>query len=472
MTAIPIVLTAAGAQPQSPASLQAQLLAAATAESPGLTANLPGILIEDISSTEVAGVALCDSAWVELLNSITPYGANAFILSQLGQQAGIQPGQNTNTSVYVVFASTAGLVISAGFLVGDGVNQYVVADGGIVATGGFTQPLFCVANQPGAWAVPANTVTSVLTSAPPGFTITCTNPLDGTPSPGPQTEEDYRSQVLLANKATATGAQAFLKTQILKVPGTQKRLLSVAQIDGGGWEVIVGGTGDPYLIAYAIYRGLFDINMLAGSTMTVSGYTKANPGIITTVLNHGLVTGQTGVSVSGSTPSGYNSTGTATVIDEKTFQLGLNTSSLGTYVSGGVVTPNARNQVISITDYPDVYSVPFVLSPSQQVSIALTWNTTAINLIADSAVQSLGATGLAAYVNSIATGQPMNLFELQNAFQAAVVSVIPTDLLTRMVFVVEINGIVVSPSSGTGIIAGDPESYFETTVNLITISRG
>ena len=82
--AVPIVITSAGAQPQTPASLLAQLLALATAQAPGLTADLPGSLIEDISSTDVGALTLIDAAWVELLNNVGPLTANPFILSQLG----------------------------------------------------------------------------------------------------------------------------------------------------------------------------------------------------------------------------------------------------------------------------------------------------------------------------------------------------------------------------------------------------
>jgi len=45
-------------------------------------------------------------------------------------------------------------------------------------------------------------------------------------------------------------------------------------------------------------------------------------------------------------------------------------------------------------------------------------------------------------------------------------------LLTRMVFAVSINGVGVAPSTGTGIIAGDPESYFLATSASVQITRG
>src|SRR6185437_7072624 len=80
----PVVLTSQGLQPQSPAVLQQELLADVGATRPGYTANLPGILIEDVSSTVVAAIQLCDQAKVETVNSLTPNGANQFLLGQLG----------------------------------------------------------------------------------------------------------------------------------------------------------------------------------------------------------------------------------------------------------------------------------------------------------------------------------------------------------------------------------------------------
>jgi hypothetical protein len=80
---IDIVLGPAGMVPAVPAEVHAQLLANVAATNPGYTANLPGTLIEDISSTDVAAILLCNSALVELVNSVTPYGANQFILNQL-----------------------------------------------------------------------------------------------------------------------------------------------------------------------------------------------------------------------------------------------------------------------------------------------------------------------------------------------------------------------------------------------------
>lgn len=396
---LPTVITAAGLQPESPASLRTRLINGVAATNPGYTANLPGSLIEDISSTDVAALAICDSARVELVNSLTPYGANEFLLIQLGQVYGVMQGQGSNTTVFVVFSGPPGFVINKGFTVTDGTYQYVVQDGGIIGSGGTTAPLFCLASISGIWPVAANTVNQLITSIPAPSIVTVNNPSAGTPGSGLQSPEDYRAQVLQAGKAIAIGVPSYLKTQLEKVSGVQARLVSVLLRVGVGWEIICGG-GDPYEVAYAIYKSILDLSTIVGSATS------------------------------------------------------------------------GRNISVTINDYPNTYTFPYVNPPQQNVAIALTWNTTAPNFIADAAIAQLGAPALLAYVNAVVVGQPMNLYELQDAFKDAVSTVIPKALLTRMVFVVSIDTVVTPPVSGTGVIAGDPESYFFTQLTSIAITRG
>lgn len=471
MTDLPIVMDASGRVNTSPAVLRAQLIALVAAANPGYTADLPGSLIEDIASTDVGALTICDQALTELINSLTPYGANPFLLNQLGQVYGVQLGLDTNTSVYVVFSGSVGFSIPKGFTVSDGGHQYTVQDGGIVAAGGSTTPLFCLATQAGAWAVPPGTVTTLITSVPSPYTLACTNPLAGIQSPGAQTEESYRAQVLQAGLAASQGMPRYLKTILGRVSGVQQRLIAVQQ-QAPGWKIIVGG-GDPYEIGYAILQALFDVSNLVGSVMTVTAITNANPGVATTALNHGLITGNTTTFVGAAGMTGVNGLRTVTVIDEKTFSFGVNTTSSGAYTANSAhLTPNARNVTATVIDYPDTYTVPFVVPPAQTVAIQLTWNTSAAFAVSASAVAQLGAPALAAYVNAVQAAQPLNLFELQNVFQAAVVSLIPTALLTRMVFTVSINGVATSPDAGTGTIEGDPESYFQCSATDVTITQG
>lgn len=469
---LPTILTTAGLQPQSPASLLAQLIALVLQTNPGYTATLPASLIEDVSSTDVGGVTLIDQARVETVNSLTPYGANAFILSQLGQMLGVEIGVASNTSVFVVFTGPPGFVIAQGFTVSDGTNQYVLQDGGVIGSGGTSLPLFAVATQPGSFVVPAGTVTNLVTSVPNTIVLSVVNPEAGTPgNPDGETEESYRSRVLQAYLAASQGMARYLKTLLGQVPGVQTQLISVRTQATGEWEVIVGG-GDPYQVAYAIYTALFDISTLVGSELLVEGITNASAMVVTTTLNHGFVTGQI-TSLSGVTPGAFDYSNEAvTVLTEKTFSVAVDSTGFGSYTSGGIVTPNLRNIAVSLNDYPDTYVINYVNPPQQVVTMTVTWNTDSPNFVSSAAVAQLANPALVAYINGIPVGQPINLLQMNAAFGAAIASVLQPQLLTRLVFSVAINGSGVSPISGTEIIVGDPESYFFTTSADVTIVQG
>ena len=462
-------ITTAGAIPASPTDLLNAEIAAATALAPGLTANLPGSLVEDMASTAAGAVVIQDQAFVDLVNSISPATANPSILYQLGQVYGVEQGQGSNTSVYVVFTGLAGFVIPVGFTVSDGTYQYTVQDGGIIATSGQTSPLYCLATVQGSWAIPAGTVTQIITSVPAGFTLTVTNPDDGLPGLTAQTIASYQAQVMQAGMVTAQGVPTFIKAQLQKVIGVQARLISIRLIATNQWEIICGG-GDPYQVANAIFNSVPDISNLVGSTLAVTAITTANPGVVTTDLNHGYATGQV-ITIAGVDPTWFNNDYTITVIDEKSFSLGVTTVGHA-YVSGGVVTPNLRNITVSVDDYPDVYSITFVNPPSQTVDVVITWNTISTNLISPTAVAQLTIPAIVEYINSISVGQPINTYELQDAFQNAVEPIIPPSQVSKIDYVVAINGIATAPTAGTLLIYGDPESYFSTNASLVSVVQG
>ena len=268
---LPLIMTASGPVAATPAAINATLLQNATALSPNLTTDLPASMVEDISSTATGALIQLEQGRVDAVDSITPYGANAFILAQQGVMLGLPQGTSTNTSVYVVISGPAGYVVPAGFIVSDGTYQYVVQEGGAIATGGSTSSLYAVANQSGTWAVPANTVTTIVTSVPSGYTLTVTNPAAGTPSSGTETISAYRARILQATTVTGQGTAAYIKTQLAKIPGVVPRLISVLQVSGG-WEVICGG-GDPYQVAAAIYASALNLNSIVGSTTTARNIT-------------------------------------------------------------------------------------------------------------------------------------------------------------------------------------------------------
>lgn len=470
---LPVVLGPDGMIPSAPAVLHQQLLDAVALLSPGYEGRLPGSLVEDITSTDVGALVICDQARVEVVNSLTPRGANAFLLNQLGQIYGIFPGLPTNTSAFVVFSGTIGYVIAKGFTVSDGQNQYILPDGGVIGAGNISLPLLAVSTTLGPFAVPPNTVTTLVTSVPGTVTLSVTNPLAGTPATDAETESAYRVRVLQAGLVAAQGMPRLVRTALAAVPGVIARLISVRAM-GTAWEVICGGSGDPYQIGYAIFTSLFDITTLVGSTIHVTGITQANPGVVTTDLNHGYVTGQTGVQINGAlgmtAVNGVNYT--ITVIDQKHFSIGVNTTGFGAWTSGGVVTPNFRNISVNISDYPDTYTVPFVTPPLQTVTMNVTWNTSSPNFVSPLGVAQLSQPALADYINSIAVGFPINLYQLEVTFRNAITVILSPDLLTRMVFSVSINGVVTTPAVGTGIIAGDPESFFSIVLTDIIVNQG
>jgi hypothetical protein len=367
---------------------------------PGYTADLPAALIEDIASTDVAAMTVMDSAISEIINSLTPYGANLFLLRAQGVCAGVVQDTVTNTSVYVVFTGTPGFVVSTGFTVSDGTYQYIVQDGGIVQSGGTTLPLYCLAVLSGAWAVPANTVTSLTTSVPSSVTLACNNPAAGTPSAGTESTAAYQARVIQAyGRSAAQGMPSLMRTLLTNVSGVQARLIAILQQSGGGWKIIAGG-GDPYAVAYAIWTSLFDVSILVGSTTTT------------------------------------------------------------------------RNITVSINNFPDVSQVVYVNPPNQTVTISLLWNTSSPNYVSPASVAAAGQPAIASYINSLVAGQPINLYQLESAFETAIADIIPSQFLTRMAFSVYINGTLTPPASGTGVIAGDPEGYFSAVSSGITITQG
>ncbi|MGS1060528.1 hypothetical protein [Burkholderia glumae] len=270
MSTIPLVMTASGPVATDPTTLRQALVDGVAAEVPDYTANLPGSLIEDIASTDVGALVTIDQARVDAINSVTPYGANAFVLAQLGGQFGVPQGASANGSVYVVFSGPPGYVLPAGFTVGDGSNQYVLQDGGVIQSYGQSAQLFAVATNSGTFAIPAGTVSQIVTSLPSEYAglITVTNPQAGTAATSAESVQTYRGRVLQAGQVTSVGTPAFLKTLLGKISGVQARLISINQVTGG-WQVVCGG-GDAFSVAAAMLQGVGDIALLKGSQINNS----------------------------------------------------------------------------------------------------------------------------------------------------------------------------------------------------------
>jgi hypothetical protein len=399
---LPVIMTASGPVPNSPASLNSNLIATVQATDADFTANLPGLLIEDLTSTGTAMLSQMDQARVDSINSISPLGANAFILAQQGVMFGLPQGAPTNTSVLVVFSGSTvpGYVIQQGTIVSDGTYQYVLQTGTVIQSNGQSPAVLAVASQTGTWAVPAGSVNQIVTSLPTPYNtaVTVSNPQAGTPATTTESVQSYRSRLMQANQIAGQGTPAYIKTLLQAVPGVTPRLVSTLQ-STTGWEIICGG-GDPYAVAYAIYQGTLDLSTIVGSQ----------------------------------------------------------TSS--------------RNVSVTITDSPNQYNITYVNPPQELVTVSCTWNTNLPNFTAGAQVNQLGSAAIQSYINGIIVGQPINLNAMSSAFETAIASVLAIDNLSALTFIVSINGVVVSPVSGTELVVSDPESYFFIAASGATVVQG
>lgn len=277
-TTVPLVMTSAGPQPTPVTAIQQDVIDGATALSPGLTANLPGSMIEDVSSTAVAAIVQADQARVDAVNSISPLAANGFVLALLGAQLGIPQGQANNTSASVTFTVTSsgsavsGFQIPTGVLVSDGANQYATQTAVTTNASGVAGPVAVVATQPGSWAVAAGAVNTVSTSFPSAYTVTVTNASPGVAGTAPQSVQSYRAQVLQAENVAVMGTPAFIASTINAIPGINARLTN-AVAASGGLKIIAGLTVDQNLIAGAIYQSVPDVATLQGSATTARNVT-------------------------------------------------------------------------------------------------------------------------------------------------------------------------------------------------------
>lgn len=409
MSDLSVSYDAAGPVPKTSEELRADLVSRATELSPGITTDLPGSLIEDIVGTDVGALLIADQIRVDLINSVGPLKANMYMLNLLAQQAGISAQKTEGaTTVPVTFSGPAGFVIPQGFLVSDGTYTYQIADATVILSSGVSSMVTAIATNTGSWAVPVGSVSQILTSLPSDIPLTCTNPVAGTPGGAPETNFEFRERVWEAQMSTVQGYPGFIRQKLTDLSDVQARLVSVVQ-SGSSWIVMCGG-GDIYEMAGAIYKSAGDISRLKGADLNVTGITNANPGVVTTDITHGFSSGQV-IRITGVTGmSGVNNVNlTITVLSPHTFSIGINTTTSGAWTGGGIVTPNLRNNVVTINDWPDNYVIPFVIPLQQLVTIKFEWATESANYLTDATIASLVSQPVINYVNGIFAGKPMNI---------------------------------------------------------------
>jgi Ubiquitin-activating enzyme E1 FCCH domain/Baseplate J-like protein len=477
MTSLPLIMGPQGLVPISPTQLRQMLVQLVSSTNPDYTANLPSSLIEDVVSTDVGALVIANQFLVDLINSVSPYYANPFILKQLGVDIyGIQPQVATNTSVNVVFQGTPGFIIIPGFTISDGTYQYICTEGGIIGTNKQSLPINAVATIGGSWAVPSGAVNVLITSVPSNVELTVINPTEGTPATSSEDMTSFQQRVFTAGLAASTGMDRYLKTKLWNIPGVQNRLVSVRQnLSNSKYQIIVGG-GDPYQVAWAIYYALFDVQSLDAPGIYIDSITNTNPIMVTTATNHNLVSGMI-ETISGCIGM-YALNGNSypvTVVSPMTFTIpvdGTNTVTYYPYSNGGVVNPNPILQKVYINSYPDTYLIPFILPAQQYVNIVVTWNTNAPNYVSDTAVAQAVQPAIMNYINNLPVGDTaINLLSLADEFIDALETpnILPTEYITVLDWAISFDGQQQFPEPGTQVIYGDPNSYFYTDVTQIIV---
>lgn len=469
MSDLSVSYDAAGPVPKTAEELRSELVSRATELSPGITTDLPGSLIEDIVSTDVGALLICDQARVDLINSVGPLKANLSMLNLLAQQSGVAAQKTEgSTTVPVTFSGPAGFPVPQGFLVGDGTYTYQVSDATIISASGISSSVTCVATNTGSWAVPAGSVNQILTSLPSDITLTCTNPVAGTPGGEPETNYEFRERVWQAQMSTVQGYPGFIRQKLTDLENVQARLVSVVQ-SGNSWVVMCGG-GDIYEMAGAIYKSAGDISRLKGADLNVTGITNASPGVVTTDITHGFSSGQV-INITGVTGMvGINNVPlTIAVLSPHTFSIGIDTTTSGSWTGGGMITPNLRNNVVTINDWPDNYLIPFVIPLQQLVTIKFEWATESTNYLTDATISSLVSEPVIQYVNSIYAGKPLNINNIKDVFLQSINSTIDMSLITTLNVIVTVNGVIANVDVGTNIISGDPYSYWFIASDGVTV---
>lgn len=133
------------------------------------------------------------------------------------------------------------------------------------------------------------------------------------------------------------------------------------------------------------------------------------------------------------------------------------------------VTP--ASTTVSIVDFPDTYSVGYIIPDSEMVNIILTWNSSSENTVDPAAIENAAIANIIDYVNSVYIGKPINTYAIQQIFRNSVSSIIDPEMVSLINVSVGINGTIVPPDPNTGLVFGGEYSYFTTDASHITVQQ-
>jgi hypothetical protein len=161
------------------------------------------------------------------------------------------------------------------------------------------------------------------------------------------------------------------------------------------------------------------------------------------------------------------------VLTLKSFSIPVDGTQYGTWQYGGVVTPNPINELVSISDYPDAFTIPFVNPPQELVNIIVTWVTDSPNYVSSSAIAQAATPAIIDYINSLPAGTtPINLNVLNEVFLDSIVNILAGELVIDIQWTISVSGIGTFPQPGTQVIFGDRYSYFYTDTSQVSVIQG
>jgi hypothetical protein len=126
---------------------------------------------------------------------------------------------------------------------------------------------------------------------------------------------------------------------------------------------------------------------------------------------------------------------------------------------------------VTVTDYPDNYDIPIVLPTSQLGSVILTWNTIVPDQLDPDSVSSATVEKIVEYIDGIAIGEPINIYQIESIFLDAISPLINKAQVSLIEISIGINGVIVPPKAETGLVYGGEYSYFTTDQSRVTVQQ-
>jgi hypothetical protein len=86
---------------------------------------------------------------------------------------------------------------------------------------------------------------------------------------------------------------------------------------------------------------------------------------------------------------------------DRTFTIPVDGTPFGKYQYNGTVTPNPINNTVTIADYPDTFSITYVIPPQELVDMTVTWRTESPNFVSPTAVAQAAVPAIVDYIKRV-----------------------------------------------------------------------